>query len=171
MKKIAVIFFLIVVFLACKKTAMHTMVQPPADTKLISSRGYSQNAVFVADTFIYSASGNLLTQQQWSYTSGVTNNDTFTISFLYAGGSNDPVSYTLTDGYGVNTYSLKYDGQGRIAGDTIIPDLAYRASSFLYPGNNIVYNSADNRSTDTFFLSYNNIIKASQASVPFDPLV
>jgi hypothetical protein len=169
MKKLILAFFPIALFAACQKSGSSPS-QIPSSTKLSSARVYNGSVIVRADTFTYTASGNFSSQREWTYTNGVSNKDTFTVSFSYTGGNNaNPSAYTITDGWGVNTYSLTYDNQGRVVKDTIIPDIAARAGSFSYPNNNIAYTSADNGSADTLYLSGGNIVKTAQATIPFDP--
>jgi hypothetical protein len=168
MKNLFPVFISIALFAACNKSTPHSNPLP-ASTRLVAVTGYAANVIIRADTFTYSNTGNLLTQREWSYTNGVSDGDTLTVAFTYNGGQSDPVSYTITDGLGVNTFSLTYDNQGRIMKDTVIPDAGSRASTFSYPNNNISFSSADNGSADTFYISAGNIVKIDQASIPFDP--
>jgi hypothetical protein len=170
MKKSLAIFFLIALFVHCKKSNQ-VVFHTPLAARLISMRGYEAGFAFRADTFIYNNMGYLLTQKEWTYTRNVPDNDTLVVTFNYSDTGKDPNSYTLIDGWGRNTYTLSYDNQGRLLSDTLIPDFTSMSSTFSYPNDKTVaYSSADNASTDTIFLTYSNITKISQASIPFDPI-
>ncbi|HEV7620935.1 MAG TPA: hypothetical protein VGO09_04345 [Flavisolibacter sp.] len=167
MKKLFPAFVLIALMISCKKS---TITEPQQNAvKLVSTSAFSANVIASADTFIYSSNGNLLSQKIWTYSNGVNNGDTVTLTFNYTGTNPDPATYTIKNGRGINTYTLTYDNQGRLIKDTLIPDVLAIASTFSYPGNNIVFNSVDNGSTDTIYLSNNNIVKTVQASIPPDP--
>jgi hypothetical protein len=99
----------------------------------------------------------------------VSDNDTLIVTFTYSGGQNDPSGYTINAGANTEIFTITYDNQGRVLRDTTIPDYSGDASTYSYPANNFVYTSTDNESSDTFYMSSNNIARIAQATVPFDP--
>jgi hypothetical protein len=167
MRKLLYVPVLLALICSCQKSS-DRQNSPSTDTRLISVRGYQNNTLERVDTFIYNANGSLLTQKEFGYGNAGSYADSFSVTFNYSGTNTEPVSYTINDGWGNNTYTLNYDNQGRVIKDTIIPDRASRASTFSYPNNNIVYTSKDNGSTDTLYLSGGNMVKTVQASIPAD---
>ena len=172
MKIVLSLLLLSLIFYSCQKSAGPngpSGTDSIPNAKLAGMRSYTNNILGHRDTFLYDNLGRVATHKQVVYDMNPGQVDSFVVNLNYAGANNDPTSYTLIDGWGTNTYSLSYDGQGRLSHDTIIPDHAAKAATFTYINNYIVQSSVNNGTSDTFYFTNKNLVTIVQSDMPYDP--
>ena len=117
MKIVLSLLVLSFIFYSCQKSAGPNGPSGtdsiPSGAKLVGMRSFTNNVLGHRDTFLYDNLGRIATHKQVAYDLNPGQVDSFIVNMNYGGSNNDPVSYTLIDGWGTNTYSLSCDGQGR----------------------------------------------------------